>query len=85
MSNVTKLYFQVASDEDEDEEDQGEEDEEEDEANKPKGGRMQGTLVTVKMISHWSKALEVSLPCIKLHLECSNQASKGHNTSLRTI
>lgn len=57
-----KWYFQVASDEDEDEEDQGEEDEEEDEATKPKGGRMVGTLVTVKMISHWSKALEVSLP-----------------------
>nr|XP_011436218.2 nucleolar complex protein 2 homolog [Crassostrea gigas] len=50
--------LEVASDEDEDEEDQGEEDEEEDEATKPKGGRMQGTLVTVKMISHWSKALE---------------------------
>lgn len=78
--------FQVASDEDEDEEDGVEEEEEEDEAMKPKGGRMQGTLVTVKMISHWSKALEVSLP---LYLVASRMFESGMqrtcNTSLRTM
>ena len=53
--------LQVDSDEDEDEEedDGEEEDGEEDDVPKSKTAKMKGILVTVKMIAHWGKALEV--------------------------
>lgn len=53
--------WQVDSDEDENEvEDNGEEEDgEEDDVPKSKTAKMKGILVTVKMIAHWGKALEV--------------------------